>query len=415
RTIWSVVWSCLSTIFLCTWVAIHPNVAFRPEKRNASWFETWIRDPLHDFFTYKLVLFFWALLVPEYILAWSVRQYIRAGQIQKQVPGWTRTHGFFMIMGGFHLFRLPPDAPCIPLPLKSSSPSDFVIPSGYHSREEEVPVCPLEMSDLPVDVLEFITPTKAELKDKGKSDGLTKLIILVQTSWFIIQCIARGTQGLPLTELEVITLAYAMLNFFIYMFWWDKPRNVECPIRVYKPLASSHDSEKPKRKWSESWLILLGERIAMYAVGNQDDYVHSKDSSSIPTFWSGRLDSVADATVGPSILGAAFGAIHCISWLSEFPSSAELIIWRVSCITMIAVPVAAFLLCSAGSLSHRIKGRDPLWLDITLITSGISLILSAWLYIAARIVTLVIAFTTLRALPSAAYSAVNWTTFIPHI
>ncbi|KIM25442.1 hypothetical protein M408DRAFT_74265, partial [Serendipita vermifera MAFF 305830] len=146
RTVWGVVWSCLSTIFLCTWVAVHPNVAFRPEKRDAGWFETWIRDRLHDFFTYKLLLFSWPLLVPEYILSWAVRQYVRADQIQKQgnfssrnisriptkslVPGWTKSHGFFVLMGGFHLFRLPPDAPSIPLPLKSSSPSDFIIPLG---------------------------------------------------------------------------------------------------------------------------------------------------------------------------------------------------------------------------------------------------------------------------------------------
>ncbi|KIM25422.1 hypothetical protein M408DRAFT_210645 [Serendipita vermifera MAFF 305830] len=322
-----------------------------------------------------------------------------------------------MLMGGFHLFRLPPDAPCIPLPLKSSSPSDFIIPSGYHSREEEVPVCPLEMSDLPVDVLEFITPTEAELKDKGKSDGLTKLIILVQTSWFIIQCIARGTQSLPLTELEVVTLAYAMLNFFIYMFWWNKPRNVECPIRVYKTLIASHDGEKPKMWWGESGMPLLAEKIWVYAVGFQDSYDHISKLSSIPMFWSGKSahDSVADATLGPAILGAAFGAIHCISWISEFPSRGELIVWRISCVAMIAVPVFVFALCSTESVSRRIVGKDPLWLKAIAYVSVISLILSAWLYIAARIATLVIAFTTLRALPSAAYSAVNWTTFIPHI
>ncbi|KIM20968.1 hypothetical protein M408DRAFT_117968 [Serendipita vermifera MAFF 305830] len=111
RSIWSIVWSCLSTIFLCTWVAVHPNVHFRLEKRNQSWPEKWLWDPLHDFITYKLVLFLWALLVPECILAWAVRQYIQAGVISKKVPEWTRTHGFFLIMGGFHLFRLPVDAP----------------------------------------------------------------------------------------------------------------------------------------------------------------------------------------------------------------------------------------------------------------------------------------------------------------
>src|SRR5271154_5503957 len=51
------------------------------------------------------------------------------------VPGWTRTHGFFMLMGGFHLFRLPADTRSVPLAHESSEPSDFVSPSGYSSRE----------------------------------------------------------------------------------------------------------------------------------------------------------------------------------------------------------------------------------------------------------------------------------------
>ena len=37
------------------------------------------------------------------------------------------------------------------------------------------------------------------------------------------------------------------------------------------------------------------------------------------------------------------------------------------------------------------------------------------LYIIARVVTLVLAFTPLRDLPPGAYETVHWTTFIPHI
>jgi hypothetical protein len=45
---------------------------------------------LVELLTYKLPLFLWALLVPEYILAWAIRQYIVAGQIQKK-------GGFFIL------------------------------------------------------------------------------------------------------------------------------------------------------------------------------------------------------------------------------------------------------------------------------------------------------------------------------
>ena len=36
-------------------------------------------------------------------------------------------------------------------------------------------------------------------------------------------------------------------------------------------------------------------------------------------------------------------------------------------------------------------------------------------YIIARVVTLVLAFKSLRDLPSGAYETVHWTTFIPHV
>ena len=160
-----------------------------------------------------------------------------------------------MIMGGFHLFRLPDGAPSIALPLDPPSapihspvseliapsteytkvkdqsendvfklpkgvtsvvlpgslpPSDFIIPLGGHSIKDETHVRPLQLHNIPISILKIITPTEDELKDKGKSDALTKFIVLLQTLWFVIQCIARGIQHLPITELEIVTLAYAM-------------------------------------------------------------------------------------------------------------------------------------------------------------------------------------------------------------
>ena len=45
----------------------------------------------------------------------------------------------------------------------------------------------------------------------------------------------------------------------------------------------------------------------------------------------------------------------------------------------------------------------------------ISILPAALLYILARAVTLILAFTSLRDLPPGAYETVHWTTFIPHV
>jgi hypothetical protein len=38
---------------------------------------------------------------------------------------------------------------------------------------------------------------------------------------------------LALTELEVVTLAYAVLNGITYFFWWDKPLDVQSPVVLH--------------------------------------------------------------------------------------------------------------------------------------------------------------------------------------
>jgi len=83
RTLWNIVWSCLSTIFLCTWGSLHPNISSTQDEPGMSRRDK-LRKSLVELLTYKLPLFLWALLVPEYILAWAIRQYITAGDIQKE-------------------------------------------------------------------------------------------------------------------------------------------------------------------------------------------------------------------------------------------------------------------------------------------------------------------------------------------
>ena len=41
-----------------------------------------------------------------------------------------------------------------------------------------------------------------EIEDRSKADGLAKGIAVLQTTWFIAQCISRPAQGLIITEIE---------------------------------------------------------------------------------------------------------------------------------------------------------------------------------------------------------------------
>ena len=122
-------------------------------------------------------------------------------------------------MGGFHLFQH-----------SSEKESD----AQCTSQEDDLPLHPLVANDLTHDNYSFTMPTEAEIKDRGKSDWLARSFVLLQTSWFIMQCIARGVEHLPLTHLEIVTLAYVAMDFVIYIFWRNKPANVDRPVRVFR-------------------------------------------------------------------------------------------------------------------------------------------------------------------------------------
>ncbi|GJJ06825.1 hypothetical protein Clacol_001021 [Clathrus columnatus] len=81
---------------------------------------------------------------------------------------------------------------------------------------------------------------REDIQDKSKQDGLAKTFALIQTIWFVVQCIARKVENLPLTEIELMTCAYAILSVAIYVFWWNKPFRVNYPILLHSEVPHKH-------------------------------------------------------------------------------------------------------------------------------------------------------------------------------
>ena len=78
----------------------------------------------------------------------------------------------------------------------------------------------------------FPSITEEEIEDRSNADSLAKGIAVLQTTWFIAQCISRTMQGLITTEVELITVAFAALNGVLYFLWWNKPLDVKCCVAV---------------------------------------------------------------------------------------------------------------------------------------------------------------------------------------
>ncbi|KAI9462136.1 hypothetical protein F5148DRAFT_233524 [Russula earlei] len=351
RSLWHIIWSCAVTILLCTWVSVHPNIP-GPD-------ETWPRVTLR-----RIGLMLGALFVPEFMVAWALKQRQVAVDLAKEheEEGWTITHGFFAIMGGF-------------MEYEGNRPVRVLLPEELRSYS-------LTGNG------DFPRISKAEIKDKSKGDVVSKTLVILQTSWFVTQCIARGVRGLPITELELITVAFATLNFVMYLLWWDKPLNVQCGVRVYKKRYTEQpiDDGRVEATRSDGFWGALGSafsdlpaaivhgpfardtdfrnaswiaRVLMWPVVKPfeilDGNPHHEDENlkRVHTFhpehwvtgeWPGFF-----AVFIMAAIALAFGGIHCVGWSFTFPSSIERILWRIASISIIVVPPLFLSFMFAGN------------------------------------------------------------------
>lgn len=67
--------------------------------------------------------------------------------------------------------------------------------------------------------------SEESITDCVRSSGLSKAILMVQVGWFCFNCASRLIENLPLTLLEVATVAHCFCTLLIYFAWWSKPFN----------------------------------------------------------------------------------------------------------------------------------------------------------------------------------------------
>ena len=71
RMIWNINWSCLVTTFVCTWVAVHPNIP-GPEER-------WIKIASR-----RVGIMLMAIIAPEVVMTWALRQWFTARRLARK-------------------------------------------------------------------------------------------------------------------------------------------------------------------------------------------------------------------------------------------------------------------------------------------------------------------------------------------
>jgi len=285
---------------------------------------------------------------------------------------------------------------------------------------------------------DFPRIAKVEIEDKSKGDVISKAFVILQTSWFVTQCIARGVHGLPITELELITIAFASLNFVIYLLWWEKPLNVQRGVRVYKKRKTEEPTDDGDvevtvgfrgalaaavsklpaaivcgpfnhESVQAPWLfrVLMWPVFKPFQIIIGTDFIEeSRHLRRVNTFYPDEWarNSLLDTFLVIAI-ASAFGGIHCIGWSFSFPSHTERILWHVASAVITGVPIV-------GPLISLILSTLPDKYQAT--SLEVAILLSLFFYILGRLALLVLPFLGLRSLPLAAYHVVHWTSLIPH-
>ncbi|KAF7293060.1 hypothetical protein MIND_01205400 [Mycena indigotica] len=443
RTIAGILISCLSTVILSTYSSLHPNVPRTRRGRynnELSFSESprrWIVQQISDVYP-KLIMFLIGLIAPEVTFGLAFRQYLN----MKQIPTTSTKHRH-----GLSLWV-----------------------ALQHQRAALSKLTSYAEISVYIDVIRAFDV--ADIEDKSKADLVTKFIALTQLVWFVVQILARLLLRLPfkLSELEVATVAFALIPLCTWWLWKDKPQDVNEAIRLSvgrereyihsmtpapgkedegdqtnSTITHSEHSELlenassgellPNSRFQRSLASIL---TAIFFGNFHSDYWRPRIEKymAVPIFWTGPWlldlgpaangrrnisENSTNSTHGTSltlqfILSLLFGAVHCGAWALYFPSVVIARLWQCGAVAVIGCPPLALL---ANALSRRLRRRHPasfVWRQVanTFTTINHLTILS---YVVARVVLLVLAFATLRErdLPSGIFVDFSWSSLIPHL
>lgn len=171
-------------------------------------------------------------------------------QLPSRVHDWTDLHSFYALMGGFAFSDedLSKDKRFLP-----GNRSRVILTSDGLLRLAEHE--PALLPDL----------SKAEIIDKSKADGFGKTIVCLQASWFIMQTCSRFTAQLPISLLELSTMAHAICALLIYFLWWNKPLDIRQPTLMTGQsthgVAATFCFYSPPADNSSRWECIILSRI----------------------------------------------------------------------------------------------------------------------------------------------------------
>lgn len=244
------------------------------------------------------------------------------------------------------------------------------------------------------------------IRDRSKADVFVKALALVQILYFIFQLCMRWAQHLPVSQLEIASLAIAASMVFTYILLLDKPKDVARSISV-----EAHRRPTVKEL---SRLAVVGPRY--YTVYRLHPWI---PNNAIHACISTGQVSVFVLLIGASFSVSILGGLHCIAWNFAFPTLVESRLWQASSVVTLALLPVWLLIVSMNRSISRIArkniSKQPKARTMSRILAG-NFLGSVFMFVlvAARVYTVVEALRTLAFLPAEAYLNTSSDEF-PHV
>ncbi|KAJ5960073.1 uncharacterized protein N7479_007223 [Penicillium vulpinum] len=234
RSSWDIFWTCVSTILACTWTALHISVPSRDQTQAVYIFV-------------KAMAWVGTILAPEFMAGTAAEELWQARSAV------ARCNAAFRIVNSE---RVDPD----PSPSEVSETEKTEKPEG---RWRTIQGFCLGMNGVllqtkddwtyPVRCSNVVALIKArvikpshlrirDIQDRAKADSFAKGFTLLQAFWVTCNIIARRAYDLPITALEISTLAYIACAAATYIIWWNKPKDMVTPITIYLPYDRDSES-----------------------------------------------------------------------------------------------------------------------------------------------------------------------------
>jgi len=241
----------------------------------------------------------------------------------------------------------------------------------------------------------------SKIQEISRSDIVLRVMWIIQVCWYLLQCIARATQNLSVSLLELSTVALIICAIIIQIIWWYKPLDVQSstPISIDEVTLDDQETARTIRiEEEDNWRGSGGYGTTTY------EYTTYKYKMRVnnDTTTSNR------AVIALPIVGFIFGGVHMIAWQFYFHTERERHLWRVFAILVAGTPIA---LTAIERLGYCLDlENDTMVLSFWCLKNMLLLV-----YAASRIYLIVMSFVSLRHLPESAYQTVQWANYLPHL